>query len=117
MNPEDMATARDVRRQLEKRAVDACLAVITSTKGFVTVSGTIRRLRSDPYSDINEELEIFRKMVFRSVRDVRGLTIDARIQRVEKAKKEPHEEHQQVPHIPGHVPIPGVGAKKNVQGY
>jgi hypothetical protein len=116
MNQDDIMVARDARRYLERRAIDATLAVVSCHKGFITISGTIRRMRSQPYTDLNEELEMFRKLAMRNLRDIKGITIDARIQRLEKIEKKEHHETQVGAHIPGHSAAPAPGAKPNLPG-
>ena len=107
MNQDDLMAARDARRYLERRPIDSTLAVVTSSKGYITVSGIIRALRSQPTVDVDEELVVFQKMVMRNVRDVRAVVVDARIRYLEKKEKhDSHDEPPSGPHLPGHGKLP-----------
>jgi hypothetical protein len=102
MTPEEITAARDIRRFLERRALDSTLAIVTMSKGYVTVAGTIRPLRSAQYVDMQEELDLFTKMVMRNIRDVRGVSIEARVRNPAPQEKPGHGE-QGGDHMPGHV--------------
>jgi hypothetical protein len=103
MTPEEMSAARDIRRYLERRAIDASLAIITISKGYATVAGTIRPQRSAQYVDMQEEIDLFTKMAMRNVRDLKGVIIEARVRTPAPVEKNAHGE-QAGAHMPGHNP-------------
>ena len=94
MTQEEAIMARDVRRHLEKRPLDITMAVINAHKGFVTISGQIKGLRSDPTADVKEELDTFHKQAMRHMRDVKSITLECRVivnPKKVKAEEEGHE--------------------------
>ena len=89
MNQDDLIIQRDVRRILERRLLDATLAVISHSKGHITVSGTIRSLRSEPFSKVHEELAQFQTQVLRSLyQTVKTVTVDAKVIDLHKKERE-----------------------------
>jgi hypothetical protein len=116
MTQDEMMQAREIRRFLEKRAIDATLAIVSVNKGYVTVSGTIREARSAVFTSIEDELNLFTTMVMRNVRDVRSVVIDARVKIAPKKEKE-HIGEPSSPHLPGHGAGPGSGSKSTLPGH
>jgi RPA family protein len=89
VNQDDLIIQREVRRFLEKRLVDATLAVITHSKGYITVGGTIRSLRSEPFVKVHDEIAQFQTQVMRSMyKEIKSVTIEAKIIDLHKKERE-----------------------------
>jgi hypothetical protein len=86
MNQDDLIIQREVRRILERRAIDATLAVVSHNKGFITISGHIRALRSQPFVKVHDEIALFQTQVMRSMFNIKSISIEAKI--VDLPKKE-----------------------------
>ena len=87
MNQDDLIIQREVRRVLEKRPIDASLAVVTHNKGFITVGGTIRALRSQPFVHVQDEIATFQLQTIRSFPRLKGVSIEAKVIELPKKKK------------------------------
>jgi hypothetical protein len=88
MNQDDLIIQREVRRILDKRPIDTTLAVITHSKGFISVGGHLRALRSQPFVKVHDEIAQFQTMVMRNMPTIKGVTIEARIIDLPQKKKE-----------------------------
>ena len=91
MNQDEMMIARDVRRQLERRPIDVTMAVVTVSRGVVSIAGQVRGLRNDPTVDVHHELETFRRSAGRNLRDIKDIILECRI--IPNVKKQKPDEH------------------------
>ena len=71
MTSEDAEIARNVRRELGKRAIDATMIDVQVKNGNITLSGRIQHMREDKGASLRSEIDIVMKTMTRE-RLVRG---------------------------------------------
>ncbi len=71
MTPEDAEVARNVRRELGKRAVDSTMIDVQVKGGKITLSGRVQHLRDMKEANLRSEIDFVQKSVTRD-RLVRG---------------------------------------------
>ena len=71
MTPEDAEIARNVRRELGKRAINSTMIDVQVKNGNITLSGRIMHIREDKTANLRSEIDIVMKNVTRE-RMVRG---------------------------------------------
>ena len=71
MTSEDAEIARNVRRELGKRAIDATMIDVQVKSGNITLSGRITHMREDKGASLRSEIDIVMKTMTRE-RLVRG---------------------------------------------
>ncbi len=71
MTPEDAEVARNVRRELGKRAIDATMIDVQVKNGNITLAGRIMHMREDKGANLHSEIDIVMKNMTRE-RLVRG---------------------------------------------
>ncbi len=71
MTPEDAEIARNVRRELGKRAVNSTMIDVQVKNGNITLAGRIMHIREDKAANLRSEIDIVMKNVTRE-RLVRG---------------------------------------------
>ncbi len=71
MTSEDAEVARNVRRELGKRAIDATMIDVQVKNGNITLAGRITHMREDKGANLRSEIDIVMKNMTRE-RLVRG---------------------------------------------
>ncbi len=71
MTSEDAEIARNVRRELGKRAIDATMIDVQVKSGNITLAGRIMHMREDKGANLRSEIDIVMKNMTRE-RLVRG---------------------------------------------
>ena len=71
MTPEDAEIARNVRRELGKRAVNSTMIDVQVKNGNITLAGRIMHIREDKSANLRSEIDIVMKNMTRE-RMVRG---------------------------------------------
>ena len=71
MTPEDAEIARNVRRELGKRAVNSTMIDVQVKNGNITLAGRIMHIREDKAANLRSEIDIVMKNMTRE-RLVRG---------------------------------------------
>ena len=71
MTPEDAEIARNVRRELGKRAINSTMIDVQVKSGNITLAGRIMHIREDKSANLRSEIDIVMKNMTRE-RMVRG---------------------------------------------
>ena len=71
MTPEDAEIARNVRRELGKRAINSTMIDVQVKNGNITLAGRIMHIREDKAANLRSEIDIVMKNMTRE-RMVRG---------------------------------------------
>ena len=71
MTPEDAEVARNVRRELGKRALDSTMIDVQVKGGKITLTGRVQHLRDMKEANLRSEIDFVQKSVARD-RLVRG---------------------------------------------
>jgi hypothetical protein len=88
MTQEEINIIRQVRQMLDRRPIDSSLAVVSISRGRVSVSGTIRAMKAQPFVDVKEEVDTVHRQALKIGRGVRDVLWDCRV--VITPKKEKH---------------------------
>ena len=91
MNQDEMMIARDVRRQLERRPIDVTMAIVTVSRGVVSIGGQVRGLRTDPTVDVQHEMETFRRSAPRYMREIKDIIFECRV--IPNPKRQKPDDH------------------------
>ena len=83
MNAEEVMLIRDIRRWFDRVPIDSSRMEVSLQRGHVTLTGTVKSLRSNPLINVKETFEDVERKLRRDQR-IKQLNIECRIMQAEK---------------------------------
>ena len=87
MNADEVLLIRDIRRMFDRVTIDSSRLEISLQRGFVTLNGTVKNLRSPPLVNVKDCVDELERRLRRDQR-IKQLSIECRIMQAEKKEHE-----------------------------